>query len=291
MTIRLRHELTPEMEREIAAFFDRLGARAERRAREIADTMTPEERAGATINIDAARLITEKDTADLGDLFVRHYAQVFELLWDEWNDQIGTLGSFTIGDPFVERFAAESAGRVVAVADVTRDVIRGAIADAQKLGYGVDDLIRGVFDKDTGRAIVAPLRSTVSGAGLYPGIYSREYAIQRGRGATDERAREIAAEKASRYRALNIARTELGHAANGGAIARYESVGMVLAVRVYDGDGCGWKGHDDPDKAHGSIRPLEEAKIYTLAHPSCQRAFSAITDIGGLPADWGQVRA
>ena len=163
----------------------------------------------------------EKDAADLTAIFTRNYAAVFELLWSEWNDQMGTIGPFTIADPFVERFAAASAGRVVDITETTRDVVRGAVADAQKLGYGVDDLIRGVFDKDSGRAVVAPLRSTVSGAGLYPGIYSREYAIQRARGATDAEARTIAEGKASRYRALNIARTELGHAANGGAVARY----------------------------------------------------------------------
>lgn len=58
-------------------------------------------------------------------------------------------------------------------------------------------------------------------------------------------------------------------ASNNGAVARYKHLGLVLAVRVYDGDDCGWRGHNDPDKAHMSYRSLEEAEAHPGAHPNC----------------------
>jgi hypothetical protein len=46
----------------------------------------------------------------------------------------------------------------------------------------------------------------------------------------------------------------------------------VQYVEVSDGAGCGWSSHSDPDKANGSIRSLEEAGAYPLAHPNCARS-------------------
>jgi hypothetical protein len=46
----------------------------------------------------------------------------------------------------------------------------------------------------------------------------------------------------------------------------------ITYVEVVDGAGCGWSSHDDPDKANGTIRSLEEAGAYPLAHPNCGRS-------------------
>lgn len=292
--LRLRESMIPTMQAELEQWFIRLGARVERRAREQTADHTDAERAsdGTTrIDLDVSRLIIAKDIADLALVFGRYYTQFLELSWDEISETIGTHQPFTIEDPIVQSFAARSASRVVDIAETTRDVLADSIAKAQAGGYGVDDLIRGVFDRDTGAAIVQPIRETVSGRGLYPGIYQREYDAQIGRGKTPQQAHTAAERKASNYRALNIARTELGYAANAGATVRYAESGFVLAVRVHDGDGCGWRSHDDPDKANGTIRTLQEAELYTLAHPSCQRAFSPVVDPADLPQDWGQQSA
>jgi hypothetical protein len=42
----------------------------------------------------------------------------------------------------------------------------------------------------------------------------------------------------------------------------------------FDGDDCGWTSHDDPDKADGTIRTLDEASDYPLPHPNCVRGWT-----------------
>lgn len=76
------------------------------------------------------------------------------------------------------------------------------------------------------------------------------------------------------YRAEMIARTEVALAANHGALDGYAAAG-VDRVRVIDGAECGWRFHDDPDKADGTIRTVAEAREHPIAHPHCVRAFTA----------------
>jgi hypothetical protein len=57
-------------------------------------------------------------------------------------------------------------------------------------------------------------------------------------------------------------------------------------VEVVDGAGCGWTRHDDPDKANGSIRSLDDAESYPLAHPNCGRTSYPRRDVTS-PADAG----
>jgi hypothetical protein len=47
----------------------------------------------------------------------------------------------------------------------------------------------------------------------------------------------------------------------------------VSRVEVLDGEGCGWKNHDDPDLADGSTRSTADALEHLLAHPHCARLF------------------
>ena len=76
-------------------------------------------------------------------------------------------------------------------------------------------------------------------------------------------------------RATTIARTESALAYNWGTLYGIQKANLTTYVKVFDGDGCGWTRHDDPDKAHNSIRTLAEAEQYPLAHPNCRRAFAA----------------
>lgn len=75
----------------------------------------------------------------------------------------------------------------------------------------------------------------------------------------------------SESRAATIARTELSTAENLSAAATWRASGFVENVQILDGDGCGWKSHDDPDKAHGTTRSLDDFEENTSAHPNCVR--------------------
>ncbi len=42
---------------------------------------------------------------------------------------------------------------------------------------------------------------------------------------------------------------------------------------------CGWRTHDDKDKAHGTLRRVADARKHVTAHPNCTRAFGARVDV------------
>jgi HK97 family phage portal protein len=77
-------------------------------------------------------------------------------------------------------------------------------------------------------------------------------------------------------RAVTVARTELGHAANTAALASYRASGLVVGVRVFDGDydaACA--------SMHGRTFTLGQEPA-TLEHPNCRRAFAPIVDASEL---------
>ena len=82
-----------------------------------------------------------------------------------------------------------------------------------------------------------------------------------------------------------VARTQTALAYNRGAIEQCKQDG-VFFVEVFDGPKCGWTSHDDIDPASGSIRTVEEAAVFSIAHPRCLRSFGPRPDIksgGGGP--------
>lgn len=97
-------------------------------------------------------------------------------------------------------------------------------------------------------------------------------------GLSPEGLRDLIMEDASgafsKARAMTISRTEAATVYSLGSIGGYRDSGRVEKVIVFDGDGCGWTGHDDDDVADGSIRTLDEAEEYPLGHPNCVRAFA-----------------
>ena len=76
-----------------------------------------------------------------------------------------------------------------------------------------------------------------------------------------------------RVRSRTIARTETAWASGRAEGAAWREVG-VQQVEIYDGDGCGWIGHDDPDTAGGSVRSLNAYESQPLSHPNCVRTAS-----------------
>lgn len=89
-----------------------------------------------------------------------------------------------------------------------------------------------------------------------------------------ELAQKITAhgEISSVSRANMIARTESAVGYNQGTLLGYEDAG-IEQVNVFDGTN-----DDDCKAANGQVWTLNEAKASPIAHPNCQRAFSAVVN-------------
>ncbi|MET9411566.1 hypothetical protein ABZX90_38355 [Streptomyces sp. NPDC002935] len=72
--------------------------------------------------------------------------------------------------------------------------------------------------------------------------------------------------------------TKSAVAYNAGTLNRARETG-VQWMEVFDGAGCGWTSHKDPDKATGTLRTVEEAAAWPISHPRCLRAFGPRPDI------------
>ncbi|WP_327349691.1 hypothetical protein OG772_20640 [Streptomyces sp. NBC_01321] len=71
--------------------------------------------------------------------------------------------------------------------------------------------------------------------------------------------------------------TKSAVAYNSGTLNRAREAG-VQYMQVFDGAGCGWTGHKDPDKATGTLRTVEDAAAWPISHPRCGRAFGPRPD-------------
>jgi hypothetical protein len=67
---------------------------------------------------------------------------------------------------------------------------------------------------------------------------------------------------------------------NSGTLNRAREAGVEF-MQVFDGAGCGWTSHQDPDKATGTLRTVEEAAAWPISHPRCGRAFGPRPDLSG----------
>jgi HK97 family phage portal protein len=90
------------------------------------------------------------------------------------------------------------------------------------------------------------------------------------------RLRDLPAFNDARARA--VARTELGHSANTAALANYRASGVVVGVRVFDGD------YDGACQAMNGRTFALGQEPPTLQHPNCRRAFAPIVDAAELTA-------
>jgi hypothetical protein len=75
-----------------------------------------------------------------------------------------------------------------------------------------------------------------------------------------------------------VARTNTALAYNDASFLEYQDAG-VKYLEVFDGPSCGWRSHDDSDKADGTVRPIDDCIAFSIAHPNCQRAFGARLDV------------
>ncbi|MFD9792113.1 phage minor capsid protein [Streptomyces sp. NPDC059070] len=72
--------------------------------------------------------------------------------------------------------------------------------------------------------------------------------------------------------------TKSAVAYNAGTLNRTREAGVTV-VEVFDGFGCGWTSHHDPDKAAKTLRSVEEAAEWPISHPRCRRAFGPRPDV------------
>lgn len=75
--------------------------------------------------------------------------------------------------------------------------------------------------------------------------------------------------------AATLARTAVAYNAGTLAVAREHGVQFV---EVFDGFDCGWTSHPDPDKAVRTLRTVEAAAEWPIAHPRCTRGFGLRPD-------------
>jgi hypothetical protein len=73
-------------------------------------------------------------------------------------------------------------------------------------------------------------------------------------------------------------RTKSAVAYNAGTLNGAVELGVGY-VEVFDGPECGWKSHDDEDKANRTIRSVADAGRYAISHPNCRRAFGPRPDV------------
>ncbi|MGV2914729.1 hypothetical protein [Streptomyces alfalfae] len=55
----------------------------------------------------------------------------------------------------------------------------------------------------------------------------------------------------------------------------------VAYLEVRDGNGCGWREHNDPDTANRTLRTVQDALAHPTSHPHCVREFLPRMDLIG----------
>jgi HK97 family phage portal protein len=150
------------------------------------------------------------------------------------------------------------------------DVSRLVVAELA-VAFDLDDAASRAYLRDAGSNIVGITETTRDAvrAALIEGQ-------QAGEGIPQLAARLQQLPAFNRARAITVSRTELGHAANVAAVANYRASGVVVGVRVFDGD------YDAECIAmNGRTFTLDQTPP-TLQHPRCLRAFAPITDVSEL---------
>lgn len=75
-----------------------------------------------------------------------------------------------------------------------------------------------------------------------------------------------------------VLRTRTAEAYQEGGFNQGDALGIEW-WEVFDGTGCGWNEHDDPEPANGKIVTLDEARAHPISHPNCRRSTSPRPDI------------
>lgn len=252
-------EVVRVMEAELADVFRELGEKAGSLARSM-DRDNPE--------AETERI--------LGDMFKAvGVSAALSSIWARMAEDIedGTRISvaFRLAMPFDEVWTDEATAAVKSVLRAAVTSYEDALRDQSK--RAILEAIKGAEAGEATGTIARRIKGMVSGRNLYPGIYQDGYNEAKEHGANEEQARRAGESKAARYRANLIAEAETRTYQNAVALESMAVSGAVDKVRVEDGTACGWRYHEDTDRANGTTRLLSEARRYPVVHPRCKRRF------------------
>ena len=166
-----------------------------------------------------------------------HVLEMTETALDTAGQLVGAP-AIRAADPLILEITESSAQRVVQINGATRRAVQRSIVAGQAAGYSPYEIAYG--STRTRKDKYRPLKSMVD-------------MMYRGRPEC-------------------IARTEMAFTNNEAQIRRFQQMGMNT-VEVYDGPDCGWESHQDPDKANGTTRSMNDALSMLISHPNCVRSF------------------
>jgi HK97 family phage portal protein len=146
----------------------------------------------------AGKLLSDADSAELGEILKRFTIELIQLSWGTWNAALGVDAAFDMNDPAVTELLANAGKRIKEISDTTLQAVRELLQHASDNGWSIDHLVRG-------------------GDGVR-GL--RDVVIETYKG-----------------RAQTIARTELGNAQNRAAYNRYLAAGLAKVYVLDDGIG------------------------------------------------------
>lgn len=222
-------------------------------------------KATQSASIAARDALVEPFTADLADYFdamgkrvLGTVSKALEIGWDPADDVDWTIEDKELNKVLARWYATLGETAFAAVADQLAVELRFDL-NARPVAAILDRVgTRVVGISETSRELLAGIvqRATEQGLSVDQLIPQLEQAFT----------------SWSTSRAATVALTETANAYNLAAAAGYAASGLVEEVEIFDGDECGWDGHDDPDLADGSIRTLEEFTDMPISHPNCQRS-------------------
>jgi hypothetical protein len=160
---------------------------------------------------------------------------------------------------------------VVHVADLGRQLTaRRALLDAAVRDLAADLRAAASYTLSTARALSRAVQRLAAADGPAASQEAALERVLRDRGLAAVVYRDGSRHGLAEYARMAV-RTKLAETWQLASFDLYRQAG-VQYVEVSDGAGCGWTSHSDPDKANGSIRTLDEAGAYPLAHPNCARS-------------------
>lgn len=179
--------------------------------------------------------------------------------------------------PEVFRLGAEQGGLSFQWTGVAREAVQALAADAH------DDLLTATrFVRRESKLFIRDAAKLRTRSTLLEG----RTAAQQGRVLAQQLAdRGIAAvtyRNGARYSLGTygemVVRTKSAQAYNRGAFISARDNGVTW-MECYDGPDCGLTYHADSDKANGTIRELDVAESWPIAHPNCARSWGPRPDV------------
>lgn len=147
----------------------------------------------------------------------------------------------------------------------------------------MDDLLRGTQGmRESSRELVRTMSRDWVRAKIYTGMTAEQAGVRLAADLADRTITSVVYADGRRVGLSTytdmVLRTKTATAYQEGSFNQAEALGIGW-MEIFDGAGCGWTSHDDPQRANGLIVPLEEARLFPLSHPNCRRSSSGRIDI------------